>query len=98
MKKNKGFNRPMGEILHIVEGEAITRPISPFRAPKIKVILENSEEIGVLKEPFGPTSRPYQAIKLHNPENNEIIGKVVFAQLVNKRKSKRKRYYGKKQS
>lgn len=93
MRKSKGFNRPMGKILHIVDGEAITKPLSPFRSPRTKVILENSEEIGILKEPFGPTSRPFQAIKLHNPKNTEIIGKSVFAILVNKRKGQRKRHY-----
>lgn len=87
----------MGEILHIIDGEAITRPLSPFRSPRTKVILENSEEIGILREPFGPTSRPYQAIKLHNPSNTEVIGKPVLAALVNQRKGKHKRYYrGKK--
>ena len=97
MRRDKGFNRPMGEILHIINGEAITRPLSPFRSPRSKVILENAEEIGILREPFGPTSRPYQAIKLHNPNNTEVIGKSVFAALVNKRKSNRRRHYrGKK--
>lgn len=93
MRKSKGFNRPMGEILHIVDGEGITRPLSPFRSPRTKVILENDEEIGTLREPFGPTDRPYQAIKLHNPNNTDLIGKSVFAQLVNKRKKGGKRHY-----
>ncbi|MCE7737491.1 MAG: hypothetical protein GPJ54_21555 [Candidatus Heimdallarchaeota archaeon] len=97
MRKSKGFNRPMGEILHIVDGEAITHPLSAFRSPRTKVILENSEEIGILREPFGPTSRPFQAIKLHNPNNKEIVGKSVYAALVSKRKGNRKRHYrGKK--
>lgn len=86
----KRVDRPLGKILHIVEGEAITRPMTPFRAPNSKVVLEDLSEIGILSEPFGPTSKPYQAIKLKDPNNYEIIGKQAFVQII-KTKGRRKK-------
>ncbi|MHA2030532.1 MAG: H/ACA ribonucleoprotein complex subunit GAR1/NAF1 [Candidatus Hodarchaeales archaeon] len=86
----KRIDRPLGKILHIVEGDAITRPHTPFRAPNSKVVLEDLEEIGILKEPFGPTSKPYQPIKLSNPNKTDIIGKLAFAQVM-KSKNRRRR-------
>jgi rRNA processing protein Gar1 len=83
------MDRPLGKILHVVDGEAITRPNTPFRAPNSKVVLEDLTEIGILKEPFGPTSKPYQPIKLTIPNSSDIIGKLAFAQVV-KRKNRRR--------
>ncbi|OLS29048.1 MAG: hypothetical protein HeimC2_02430 [Candidatus Heimdallarchaeota archaeon LC_2] len=83
----KRIDRPLGKILHIIQGEAITRPNTPFRGPRSKVVLDTLEEIGVLGEPFGPTSKPFQAIKLKNADQFEIIGRLAFAQVI---KSKRR--------
>ena len=86
----KRVDRPLGKILHIVQGEAITRPNTPFRGPRSKVVLDTLEEIGVLGEPFGPTSKPYQAIKLKDIGELDIVGRLAFAQVI-KSKSRGRR-------
>ena len=90
----KRVDRPLGKILHIVEGEAITRPDTPFRGPRSKVVLDTLEVIGVLGEPFGPSSKPYQAIKLNNKKELDIVGRLVFAQVIkSKNRGRRNRPY-----
>ena len=78
----KRVDRPLGKILHTVDGEAIARPNTPFRGPRSKVVLDTLEEIGILGEPFGPTSKPYQAIKLNTKDQIDVVGRLAFAQVV----------------
>ncbi len=89
----KRVDRPLGKILHVVDGEAITRPNTPFRGPRSKVVLDTLEEIGILGEPFGPTSKPYQTIKLKNSNQQDIVGRLAFAQVI---KAKRRSHHKKK--
>jgi len=87
--QQKQIDRPLGAILHIVNGEAITQPVTPFTGKNAIVVLENQKEIGRLGDPFGLTNHPYQPIILNNPDQEDIVGKQVYAQI---RKSSKKRY------
>ncbi len=91
--------RPLGKILHIVDGEAITHPDTHFIGKNAKVFTENDTEIGVLGDPFGGVDKPYQLVKLHNVDQVDIIGKNVFAyprRPVRKRRRSRYQKRGKK--
>lgn len=89
MRKSQ-IDRPLGKILHIVDGEAITHPHTAFSAKNAKVVLDTLEEIGILGDPFGSTDRPFQPIILKNPDQNDIIGKLAYAQIKNAGKPDRK--------
>jgi len=95
--KSKAYLRPLGEIIHILNGEAITHPLSPFIGKNSRVVLENEEEIGRLGDPFGLADRPYQPIILKNPKQKDLVGKIVFAKLISNKKQykKRKKYRNK---
>ncbi|MHA2248848.1 MAG: hypothetical protein ACXAD7_00735 [Candidatus Kariarchaeaceae archaeon] len=89
MKSSK--QRPLGRILYIVDGEAITRPEKAFVGKNARVFLNTDEEIGVLNDPFGNTHQPYQAIKLKNPDDMFVLGKHAFAVLKSKKRGRRSR-------
>lgn len=87
------YKRPIGEILHIVNNEAICFPLSSFKGRGWKVIVDD-EIIGTLGDPFGNVDRPYQPVILKSTvEKENLIGKEAFAQ--KKKKKKRRNYRNK---
>ncbi|MDH5402957.1 MAG: hypothetical protein OEY49_10740 [Candidatus Heimdallarchaeota archaeon] len=84
------IEKDLGKILHIIEGEAITRPNKHIRAPRSIVITEDRREIGRLGEPFGPVERPYQAIRLRQTTDETIIGLNAIV-LISKKSNKTRR-------
>lgn len=81
--------RPLGKILHILGGEAITRPQNTFKGKNSRVTLANSTDIGKLGDPFGPASRPYQPISLKKDLELDLVGVEAFA-LVRKKQRRRR--------
>ena len=47
-------DRPLGPVLHIINGEAIVRPNQVFIAKGAKVSTLDNKIIGVLDNPIGP--------------------------------------------
>ncbi len=87
------YKRPIGEILHIVNNEAICFPLSAFKGKGWRVFVDE-EIIGTLGDPFGNVDRPYQPIILKKDINKEnLVGKEAFAQ---KKKKKKRRNYKKR--
>jgi rRNA processing protein Gar1 len=82
----------LGKILHIVNGEAITQPASPFTAKNSRVYLKTSEEIGILGDPFGNANQPYQPILLKKNLQSDLVGADVIARIYKKRRKSRRRY------
>ncbi|MHA2061608.1 MAG: hypothetical protein ACXAB7_03020 [Candidatus Kariarchaeaceae archaeon] len=88
----KAFDRPLGKIIHIVNGEAITQPATPFVAKNARVYLKTSEEIGILGDPFGNVNQPYQPILLKKNLQLDLVGTDVIARIYKKRRKSRRRY------
>ncbi|MCY3411029.1 MAG: hypothetical protein INQ03_05255 [Candidatus Heimdallarchaeota archaeon] len=83
--------RPLGEILHVVNRQAICHPLTPFLGKNWRALVED-RVIGKLDDPFGNVERPFQAINLKDDvKEEEIIGKQVLAIKLNSNKSKDKR-------
>ena len=95
MTKEK--KRPLGKVLHIFNSQAICKPDRAFKGRGWNVFIDE-KRIGKLGDPFGGIDHPYQPVILvKNIQEEEIVGKEVYA-IPKSRNRNKKKYYKKKKN